>query len=296
MPVSGPKPFLKWAGGKGQVLPAIEAVLPFRIKGYYEPFLGGGAVFWALASSRRFESARLNDWNQELVNTYEAVRDEPEALLQTLDGHKKKAWNTREYFNEIRAQDPWKLSPIDRAARMIYLNKTCFNGLYRVNKKHGEFNTPFGDYRNPALADSSNIRACSQALQRNVTLTQGDFQTVFQDASPGDLVYFDPPYVPLSTTANFASYTSAGFGMADQSRLASCLKELADRDVSFILSNHDTEATRKLYEGFEIVSVQVKRNINSKADKRGHVGELLVVHRGSAHRVSTKFDYASLGE
>lgn len=288
------RPFIKWAGGKGQVLPAITAVMPSRMRTYYEPFLGGGAVFWHIATRRQFERAVLNDWNQELVDTYTAIRDHAEALIHALHEHKKKAWNTREYFKEIRDQDPGSLELIARAARMIYLNKTCYNGLYRVNKR-GHFNTPFGKYKNPGLLDTGNIRACSQALNRNVTLLQGDFTAVFADAGPQDVVYFDPPYVPVSETANFANYTKDGFSMSDQHRLAICFKNLAEKDVSCLLSNSDTESVRKLYEGFEIIPVQVKRNINSKAKGRGHVPEVLVVHRGAAHRFDQKFDYSTLG-
>lgn len=294
MSASAARPFIKWAGGKTQLLPAIEAILPSKIRTYFEPFLGGGAVFWHVAGSRRFERAILNDWNLELVHTYTTIRDQPEALIHALNEHKKKAWNTEEYFYEMRALDPWKLDFVERAARMIYLNKTTYNGLYRVNK-HGQFNSPFGRYKNPGLLDSGNIRACSQALNRNVSLLQGDFTKVFVDAGAGDLVYFDPPYVPVSDTANFLGYTSDGFTMNDQERLAVLFKRLADSDVSCILSNSDTEAVRRLYQGFEIIPVQMKRNINSKADGRGHVDEVLVLHRGEAHRASPKFDYSTLG-
>jgi DNA adenine methylase len=288
------RPFIKWAGGKGQVIPAIMAVMPSRMRTYYEPFLGGGAVFWHVASERRFERATLNDWNKELVDTYTTIRDHAGALIHALGEHKTKAWNTPEYFKEMRAKDPFTLTLVERAARMIYLNKTCYNGLYRVNKL-GLFNTPFGRYKNPGLLDSGNIRACSAALNRNVTLLQGDFTKVFLDAGPQDVVYFDPPYVPVSDTANFENYTADGFSMSDQSRLAICFRNLAEKDVSCILSNSDTDAVRKLYEGFEIVPVRVRRNINSKAKGRGHVGEVLVVHRGAAHRSEQKFDYSSLG-
>ncbi len=288
-------PFLKWAGGKGQVFPAISAALPTKIRTYYEPFLGGGAVFWNLAIRRGFERAVLNDWNKELVDTYTTVRDHVEALIHALNEHKTKAWNTEEYFKEIRAQDPWKLDFIQRSARMIYLNKTTYNGLYRVNKK-GQFNSPFGRYKNPGLFDSGNLRACSQALNRNCTILQGDFTKVFVDAAAGDVVYFDPPYVPVSATANFDNYTEDGFTVSDQHRLAICFRNLAERDVSCVLSNSDTDVVRKLYEGFEIITIQVKRNINSKAEGRGHVSEVLVVHRGAAHRASPTFDYSVLGE
>jgi DNA adenine methylase len=283
MTTTGARPPIKWAGGKTQLLPAISALLPSKIQTYYEPFLGGGAVFWHVASTRRFERAQLNDLNRELIETYQVIRDSPEALIGALNDHMSRAWNTQDYFTEMRSQDPAKLPPVARAARMIYLNKTCYNGLYRVNKKGG-FNAPFGRYKNPKLLDALNIRECSATLNRKVQLLAADFTAAVAGASPGDLVYFDPPYVPVSETADFTSYTSDGFSARDQDRLALCFKELAKNDVSCILSNSDKELTRKLYEGFEIIPVKAKRNINSKGDGRGHVGEVLVIHRGAAHR------------
>jgi DNA adenine methylase len=284
MATTGARPFIKWAGGKTQLLPAIGPLLPARrIRTYYEPFLGGGAVFWSVAQTRKFERAVLNDWNRELIDTYTVLRDSCETLIGALNAHMRNAWNTQEYFTEMRSKDPWKLELIDRAARMIYLNKTCYNGLYRVNKSGG-FNTPFGRYTNPLLFDAGNLRSCTEALNRNVTLLTGDFTKIFEDARPGDLVYFDPPYVPVSSTANFSSYTSDKFSISDQHRLALCFKDLAAKGVSCILSNSDTEIVRKLYEDFEIIPVQAKRHINSKADGRGNVGEVLVLHRGAVHR------------
>ena len=283
------RPFIKWAGGKNQLLPALGGLFPTKFRTYYEPFIGGGAVFWHIAASRRFEAALLNDFNEELIDTYTAIRDSHEALIAALNEHMRQAWNTQEYFTEIRKQRPADLDLVARAARMIYLNKTCFNGLYRVNKSGG-FNAPFGRYENPKLFEGDNIRGCSEVLQRKVELTKGDFTQAITKASAGDVVYFDPPYVPVSETSNFLGYTSDGFGSMDQERLALCFRDLAKKDVSCILSNSDTPLVRKLYEGFEIVSVQAKRNINSKGDKRGNVGEVIVIHRGAAHRPSTKFD------
>ena len=299
MTTTGARPFIKWAGGKNQLLPVIGPLIPSKIRTYYEPFLGGGAVFWHMANTRTFERAVLNDQNLELIQVYGTIRDQPEALVAALNRHREKAWNTREYFNEIRAMDISTLDIVERSARMIYLNRTCFNGLYRVNKA-GHFNTPFGDYKNPNLVDSGNIRACSEALGHKVSylhedgLTQGtkpkvalyhdDFPKVFFDAGAGDVVYFDPPYVPVSETSNFLAYTADGFGGVDQSRLAILFRRLASMDVSCILSNSDTEEVRKTYEGFEIIPVKAKRNINSKGDGRGVVGEVIVIHRGAAHK------------
>lgn len=294
MPNGVARPFIKWAGGKTQLLPALGGLFPVKFRTYYEPFLGGGAVFWHIAASRRFESAVLNDWNAELIGTYTVVRDLSDALIGALDDHRKNAWNTQEYFTEMRGKDPRDLNVIQRAARMIYLNKTCFNGLYRVNKSGG-FNAPFGRYKNPKLYDEKNLRACAEALCQNVTLRDGDFTGAVTEAVAGDVVYFDPPYLPVSTTADFTSYTSDKFSVSDHHRLAITFKKLADRDVSCILSNSDTETVRKLYEDYEIVSVQAKRNINSKGDGRGTVGEVIIIHRGAAHRASTKFSQPVLG-
>ena len=298
MNTMGARPFIKWAGGKNQLLMVIGPLLPPKIKTYYEPLLGGGAVFWHMANTRTFERAVLNDKNLELIQVYGTIRDQPEALIAALNRHREKAWNTREYFNEIRAMDISTLDIVERSARMIYLNRTCYNGLYRVNKA-GHFNTPFGDYKNPSLVDSGNIRACSEALgykvfssqedlskesTRKVSLYHDDFTKVFFDAGAGDVVYFDPPYVPISDTSNFLAYTADGFDVVDQSRLAILFRRLASMDVSCILSNSDTEIVRKTYQGFEIIPVKAKRNINSKGDSRGVVGEVLVIHRGAAHK------------
>jgi DNA adenine methylase len=273
-------PFLKWVGGKGSLLPVLTEVLPEEINGYYEPFTGGGALFFHLASSGRIKSAHLNDWNSELTNAYRTVRDKPKELLQALDHHLAQPWNTAAYFESMRSQDPEQLGAVERAARLIYLNKTSFNGLYRTNRK-GQFNAPFGKYSNPSLYDLHNFWACSRALQDYANeIFTGDFNIV-RNAVPGDVVYLDPPYVAVSATANFASYTSAGFTLEDQQRLAKLYRELAERDVTVVLSNSDTEVVRSLYEGFEIRSVKMTRAINSKAANRGHVGEVLVIYTSS---------------
>ena len=269
-------PFLKWAGGKSQLLPALLKVIPSKIKTYHEPFLGGGAVFFKLASDRRFERAILSDWNSELVDCYKIIRDFPDELVARLREHWNANWNTAEYFKEMRGLHPDNLTHIDRAARTIYLNKTCFNGLYRVNKS-GQFNVPFGKFENPSLFREENIRACSYALNHFAALLQGDFVVAIDDAEEGDVVYFDPPYVPMSETANFASYTSSGFDMNDQIRLSIAFKNIVNRGGLPILSNSDTPLVRELYDGFETHVVQATRSINSKGDGRGTVGEVIVV-------------------
>ena len=280
------RPFLKWAGGKTQLLSVLGDLIPSKMQTFFEPFLGGGSVLFHMSTPRRFQRAVVNDWNAELVNTYQVVRDSPEQLLRALSDHMAKEWNTKAYFDAMRAQLPADLSIIERAARFIYLNKTCFNGLHRVNKS-GQFNVPFGDYKNPKLFDVSNVRRCSVVLGQDVTMSTGDFTRCIAEAGPGDVVYFDPPYVPLKATSNFASYTSDGYDIGDQQRLAHCFRALAEKGVTCILSNSDTEVVRVLYEGFEIVSVQAARNINSKGDSRGPVGEVIVVTKDITPRVST---------
>jgi DNA adenine methylase len=279
---SAAQPFIKWAGGKRQLLPALSEILPRRMKTYYEPFLGGGAVFFHLAAEGRFERAVLNDWNRELIDCYRVIRDFPDDLIRKLLDHMSNEWNTASYFDTIRAQKPEGLDPAERAARMIYLNKTCFNGLYRVNKRNGQFNVPFGRYKNPTLFNEQNLRACSQVLNRLAALHTGDFVNAVETAGEGDVVYFDPPYVPLSVTSNFASYTSDGFSINDHHRLAALFRELFEKGVAIVLSNSDTEIVRALYQGFEMHPVQAKRHINSKADGRGPVGELIIVGRRPA--------------
>jgi DNA adenine methylase len=273
------RPFLKWAGGKAQLVPALLKLFPEKVRTYYEPFVGGGATFFALAAHKRFERSVLNDWNEELVNAYRVVRDHPDELVAQLRVIKEKyALDEPAAFAEWRALKPANLSLVERAARMIFLNKTCFNGLYRVNKS-GQFNTPWGKYKNPLICDELNLRACSEMLNQEASLHTGDFAQVLDDAGPGDLVYFDPPYVPVSTTANFTSYTADKFTLDDQYRLAAVFKDLASRGVTVILSNSDTQIVHALYENFEINIIEAKRAINSKGDGRGPVNEVIVVSR-----------------
>lgn len=260
-------------GGKTQLLDQLLPFFPESFDTYYEPFIGGGAVFFTLAAQGRFKNAVLNDWNPELVNVYQAIKEFPEALIGALEGLRY----DKEVFLEVRAMDPNTMSRIDRAARTIYLNKTCFNGLYRMNKK-GQFNVPFGKFaKPPKILDAENIRACCEVL-KNVTLKSGDFSYAIKTAKEGDLVYLDPPYVPLTVTSNFCSYTSDGFSIDDQVRLKECCIDLADRGVKVIASNSSAPLVRELYEPrFDIHEVSARRNINSKANGRGAITELVMV-------------------
>jgi DNA adenine methylase len=266
------RPYLKYVGGKTALLPEILSRLPSEITPtYYEPFLGGGAVFFALAAAGLFKRAVLGDINTELVGTYAALSSNVEGVIRAL----KKHVYDEDYYYAVRAQDPSKLTVEARAARLIYLNRTCFNSLYRVNLK-GKFNVPFGRYTNPTICDEANLRAVSAALRRSVSLVALDFQNVVLPAKRGDVVYMDPPYWPASKTANFTAYSAGGFGPEDQARLRDVAKKLIDRGVHVLLSNSDTPPVRELYKGFKIEEVSAPRRVNSKADKRGNVGELLI--------------------
>lgn len=267
-------PFIKWAGGKKQLADRLLDILPQNIQTYYEPFVGGGAIFFALAAKKRFDRAVLSDFNQELMDTYRVVRDFPEELIALLS----QLPINREVFENYRKGMPMDYGAVQRAARMMYLNRTCFNGLHRVNKA-GKFNVPWGKYKNPRICHPENIRACGQVLNRFATLFHDDFAKATKDAGPCDAVYLDPPYIPVSATSSFSSYTAGGFTLDDQHRLVALFRELAGRGVAVVASNSDTRTTRCLYEGFEMHQVMAKRAINSKGNKRGPVPELVIVSR-----------------
>ncbi len=259
-------PFLKWVGGKTSLLPELLKHVPSRLRRYHEPFVGGGALFFAVGPQR----AILSDCNEELVHTYLQVRDGAGAVLDALARHVYQ----RDHYQQVRALEPRSLEPAERAARFIYLNKTCFNGLWRVNRA-GRFNVPIGRYKAPRFCDPSTLWRASQAL-KGVQVIHQPFEAALQRTSPGDFVYLDPPYDPVSPTASFASYTKDGFDWGDQQRLADECARLNRRGVRFLLSNSATPRIRELYKAFEQRTVRAPRHINSKADGRGHVDELLV--------------------
>jgi len=247
---SGCKPFIKWAGGKQQILSHLRAKLPKSFNRYFEPFLGGGALFFDLSP----KSAVLVDQNEELINTYLVVRDQPQLLLEDLSRH---VYN-KEYFYQVRdadrQSDYLEWSPVQRASRFIFLNKTCFNGLYRVNSK-GQFNVPFGSYTMPKIADGKNILACSKALQ-GVDLIKGNFSSVADLAKRGDFIYLDPPYIPRTQSSSFTSYTSDKFSNDDHLALKRFCAELDSNGVYFMLSNSYTTLALDLYKKFEISEVE----------------------------------------
>lgn len=264
------QPFIKWAGGKSQLLPQMTRLLPepHRFQRYFEPFLGGGAVFFYLQPAQAF----LSDNNEELINAFVAVRDNVEALIISLKEHH----NESRYYYGIRALNPLSLSCVERASRFIYMNRTCYNGLYRVNRR-GQFNVPFGRYKNPRIVDEEGLRAASLAL-RQAHLSTSDFEVSLTHAGQGDFVYLDPPYQPLSVTASFTTYTSSGFEESDQRRLATLYHALDRRGVLLMLSNSDTPLIRELYRSFRITELQARRAINCRPEGRGPITELLILN------------------
>lgn len=234
---------------------------------YHEPFVGGGALFFAL----RPRHAVLADNNRRLVQTYCAIRNQVEDVIRLLSGYP----NEKSFFLRLRAMRVDLRSDAEVAAWFIYLNRTCFNGLYRVNRSNG-FNVPFGSYPNPMICDSDNLKACSRALQ-DVAVGHADFDTVLDRAERGDFVYFDPPYLPISVTSSFTGYTASGFGLADHRRLRDVARELKRRGVHVLISNSSAPAIRELYsKGFQVSSVQAPRVINSNGAGRGKITELLI--------------------
>jgi DNA adenine methylase len=261
-----PRPFLKWAGGKHQLIPQYQPHFPTKYQTYYEPFLGGGAVFFYLLP----QQSVLTDINPALVNVYECVRDRVEPLIEQLQAHERA--HSLEHYYHTRAQQP--KTALEQAARLIYLNKTCFNGLYRENAK-GEFNVPMGKYKNPAVCQADLLRSVSQALS-HVTLAVQPFDAVLDHATDQDFVYFDPPYHPISITSNFTSYSRYAFGITEQERLRDVFTTLAHRGVKVMLSNSDCPLIQELYQDFPIHTILASRAINSNAQKRGKITEVLV--------------------
>ncbi|QEQ01692.1 DNA adenine methylase [Thermosynechococcus sp. B0] len=283
--ILSPKPFLKWAGGKSQLLSQMAPYLPHQCRCYAEPFCGSAALYWYLFGQAQqgqfqFQQARLSDRNPELMNCYQIVRDRVEDLIQELTAYRQQ--HSEAFYYHIRSLDQQQLDPLARAARFIYLNKTCFNGLYRVNRA-GQFNVPMGRYRNPQIFDPEALRQASIALQ-NVTLSVADFQEVLTWATAGDFIYFDPPYYPLSKTASFTSYTDQPFGEAEQIALAKVVGELAQRGCYVMLSNAWVEPMLQLYQSWRCIELKASRVINSNHHKRGKISELLVVTYGHFER------------
>lgn len=266
-------PVVKWVGGKRQLLDDLTPLFPKRILSYCEPFLGGGAVLFKLQP----RVAYINDINSELMQMYGVIRDNVEELIIALSKHPNEA----EHFYSVRDWDRdkeryQKLSRVDRAARMIYLNKTCYNGLFRVNNA-GEFNSPFGHYKNPNIVNAPTLRAVSSYFQKaEIIFSSMDYSEVLEKVPRGTFVYLDPPYDPVSETANFTGYSKGGFDQTEQIRLRECCDELNERGIKFMLSNSATDFIKSQYNAYNITVVKAKRAINSDATKRGEVEEVVV--------------------
>lgn len=265
-------PFLKWVGGKRQIMPAIEQHLPKGIKSYIEPFIGGGAVFFHLQP----KNAIINDFNAELINVYHVIKNDIENLILDLGKHK----NETQYFYRIRALDRTKefmnLSSVERASRIIYLNKTCYNGLYRVNNS-GEFNSPFGKYKNPNIVNDPTLRAVNLYLNsNNVRIENTDYETILKKADKNSFVYLDPPYHPVSESSNFTGYIQGGWDESDQIRLKEACDLLNQKKIKFLQSNSCTDFIKELYADYHIHIIKANRAINSDGEKRGEVEELLI--------------------
>lgn len=280
-----PRPFLKWAGGKTQLLPQLAPLLPGDLAGrrYIEPFLGSGAVFFDLAHTNIFSSCVLRDGNPELINAYVRVRDDLEELLVALRSHESEhnapgisAEARKVYYYDIRAEQP-EPGSVTSAARLIYLNKTCFNGLYRLNRK-GEFNVPIGSYKNPTICDEERLRTASRVL-REVAIDSADFRRLIDIVQSGDFLYLDPPYAPLSSTSSFTNYSGTGFSQKDQEDLRDVLVSISDR-CEWMLSNSSADLIKELYDipGLHCQRVSANRAINSKAHRRGKIDELIITN------------------
>lgn len=278
------RPFLKWAGGKTQLGDDLVSRMPPYFNNYHEPFIGSGALFFRLFREEKIRSAFISDLNAELIDTYIAIRDHAKEVIEIL----QKFLHNEDFYYKIRSEDPWKMNLPKRAARMIYLNKTGYNGLYRVNRQ-GKFNVPFGRYKSPKYLDKENLFAVSKALKKT-EIRNSSFESVLDKAEAGDLVYFDPPYVPLSQTANFTSYHANGFSIQDQERLRDVCRELTRRNVYVMLSNSDTKIIRSLYKVSDFMTSEVLANraINCNGSRRGKITELIITNYPAERAVQLK--------
>lgn len=269
-------PIVKWVGGKRQLLSDIMPMINKKCSMYVEPFIGGGAVFFELQPKK----AIINDYNAELINVYTTVRDFPEELIKKLEEHDSK--NSEDYYYDMRALDRNAeyagMSCVDKAARILYLNKTCYNGLYRVNSS-GQFNSPYGKYKNPNIVNATTVRAMSKYLQNpKIVIKQGDYREALKGLRKGAFVYLDPPYMPISTSSSFTGYTENGFSYKHQVELKKECDKLKEKGIAFVQSNSDCKEIRDLYTRYDIKTVQAKRSINSDANKRGEISEVLIYY------------------
>ena len=275
--LSTAKPFVKWAGGKRQLIPILNENLPKTMGTYYEPFLGGGALLFHILSERVDQKCEISDLNSDLILTYTTIRDKPDDLIQSLKFHAKNYHkDSKSYYYTIRKSSP--KNAVEKTSRLLFLNKTCFNGLYRVNSK-GKFNVPLGRYTNPNIVNEDNIRSVSAVLQtRKVSIKCRDFESVLDEAKKDDLVYFDPPYHPISDTSNFTNYTNKSFTTSDLKRLVRLCVNLDLKGCKVLLSNSDSQEVAKLFseKPWKIKKIRANRSINSNSKKRIGHHELLI--------------------
>lgn len=270
------QPFTKWTGGKRKLIPKLKELMPEIYGNYYEPFIGGGALFFELSP----RVAIINDFNEELINCYIQIKENPIKLIEILKIHKEK--NSKEYYLEIRGLDRTdkfkELSKVERAARIMYMLRVDFNGLYRVNSKN-QFNVPYGNYANPKIVDEELINNISNYLNTyDITITSGDFEDSVSTVKEGDFVYFDPPYIPLNETSSFTSYTHEGFSYEDQVRLRNTVRKLTEKGVKVMVSNSSSKLTIDLYEEFNIHYVEVSRTNGAKSSSRGIIKEVIITN------------------
>ena len=270
------QPFTKWTGGKRKLLPIIKSLMPDNYTNYFEPFVGGGALFFELAP----QQALINDFNTELINCYQQIKEHPDQLITLLQHHQEK--NTKDYYLDLRSVDRdgriEQMTGVEKAARIMYMLRVDFNGLYRVNAKN-QFNVPYGRYKNPKNVDSELIYAISNYLNKNsIQIVSDDFEKAVETAKQGDFVYFDPPYIPISETSAFTSYTHEGFSYDDQVRLRDTFKKLSERGVHVMLSNSSSSLVYELYKDFTIHSIEVTRANGAKASSRGKVLEVIITN------------------
>ena len=273
---TAPKPFVKWAGGKRQLITSLEGHLPKKFGTYFEPFLGGGALLFYLLNQSPNLKCSISDLNSDLILAYITIRDKVEHLVESLERHSGKySADQREYYYSVRESAP--KNQIEKVSRLLFLNKTCFNGLYRVNSK-GQFNVPLGRYTNPSIVNKENLISVSKILQsKNIAIRCQDFEAILDEAKKDDFVYFDPPYQPVSKTANFTSYTKCEFTYDDLKRLANVCQKLDKKDCNVLLSNSNTKEVKKLFSSkWKVVEVSANRAINSNSKKRTGHTELLI--------------------
>jgi len=272
-----PKPFVKWAGGKRQIIPILNENLPKTFGTYFEPFLGGGALLFHMLIERNGQKCSISDLNSDLVLSYTTIRDRAESLINSLKNHEKNYQkDSKSYYYSIRESNP--RSQIEKTSRLIFLNRTCFNGLYRVNSK-GKFNVPLGKYTNPNIVNEDNLRSVSNILQSSrVDIKCRDFEAILGDVKKGDLVYFDPPYQPVSDTANFTGYTNKDFTYDDLARLAELCIELDSKGCRVILSNSNSKEVTDMFstKPWKVNKIKANRSINSNSKKRTGHFELLI--------------------